>query len=164
MLNLYLSATALVLALAALVASLTALLWARRARRTAAALSPDLGKLLLAWRDLTPEQVAAELAGFLETVTTRLRSQDARLDALQDRSERMMAHRGLVRFNSDAEIKGNLSFALALLDDHFDGFLLTSLYNLNGNRVFLRPVRAGAVEHEMLPEEAEALRQARGEV
>jgi len=152
-----------VLALLALIASLMALLWARRARRLASSLTPDTQKLLLAWRELSPEQLAAELAGFLETVTSRLRSQDARLSGLEERSRRMMAHRGLVRFNNDAEIKGNLSFAVALLDENHDGFLLTSLYNLTGNRIFLRPVTGGAVEHEMLPEEAEALRQARGE-
>ena len=150
------------LALLALAASLVALLWSRRARRLAASLTPDTQKLLLAWRDLTPEQLAEELAGFLETVTSRLRAQEGRLDGLEERSERMMTHRGLVRFNNDAEIKGNLSFVLALLDDHRDGFLLTSLYNLTGNRIFLRAVRGGAVEHEMLPEETEALRQARG--
>jgi len=49
------------------------------------------------------------------------------------------------------------------LDDQLDGFLLTSLYSLTGNRIFLRPVVQGRVEHEMLPEEAQALRRARGE-
>jgi hypothetical protein len=160
---LYLTFAALVVAVIALVSGILALVWARQARRLASALTPDTEKLLLSWGDLTPEQVAGELGAYLETVSTRLRAQDDHLRKLQARSERMMTHRGLVRFDNDAEIKGQLSFALVLLDDQGDGFLLTSLYHLTGNRIFLRPVKDGKVEHELLAEEARALRRAWGE-
>ena len=160
---LYVSVAAAAIAVVALACSLLAWQAAQRARRLAAALTPDTQKLLTAWRELTPEQVAEELAGYLETVSAKLNGQEEHLQRLQTRSERMLAHRGLVRFDSGSEIKGRLSFALALLDDGLDGFLLTSLYSLTGNRIFLRPVQSGRVEHEMLPEEAQALRRARGE-
>ncbi len=163
MLDLALSIAAV--GLAVLAAIVSALAWraGRQARRQVAALTPDTRKLLTAWRDLTPEQVAEELAGYLESVSHKLASHDEHLARLQARSERMMTHRGLVRFDNDAEIKGRLSFCLVLVDDQFDGFLLTSLYNLSGNRIFLRSVQGGQVEHDLLPEEAQALRQARGE-
>jgi class 3 adenylate cyclase len=161
--DLVLSIATVTLAFLAVVVSVLAWRSGRQARRQVAALTPDSQKLLTAWRDLTPEQVAEALAGYLESVSNRLANHEQHLERLQARSERMMTHRGLVRFDNDAEIKGRLSFCLVLLDDQLDGFLLTSLYNLTGNRIFLRSVQRGQVEHDMLSEEAQALRQACGE-
>jgi len=108
---LYVSVAAAAIAAVALVLSLLAWQAAQRARRLAAALTPDTQKLLTAWRELTPEQVAEELAGYLETVSAKLTGHEEHLQRLQTRSERMIGHRGLVRFDSDSEIKGLLSFS-----------------------------------------------------
>jgi len=83
-----------------------------------------------------------------------------RVADLERRQQRALSRRALVRFDNDAEVSGKLSFALALLDEKGHGFVLTSLYNLQGNRLFLRPVRGGQVERELLPEEAQALQKA----
>lgn len=153
----------LVLAVVALGASGLALFWASRARRLAESLRPAPGTLLTVWRELEPAEAAGELAAFLETIGQRLQSLDTRTQELERHGRLAYTRSGLVRFDTDSEIRGQLSFSLALLNDRGDGFLLTSLYSLDRSRLFLRPVRGSQVEHELLPEEAEALRQAWGE-
>ena len=69
---------------------------------------------------------------------------------------------GLVRFNADESIRGDLSFALALLDGSESGFILASLYSLDGCRIFMREIQAGKTQHDLLPEEQLALARARG--
>jgi len=48
---------------------------------------------------------------------------------------------GLVRFNPFNEVGGNQSFALALLDDHGDGVVISSLHNREATRVYGKPVK-----------------------
>ena len=53
--------------------------------------------------------------------------------------------------------------SLVALDASHNGFILTSLYTRERCRTFLRRVADGKTEHELLPEEAEALAQALGQ-
>ena len=67
---------------------------------------------------------------------------------------------GLVRFNPFEDTGGNQSFALALLDDHGDGFIASSLHTRNLTRVYAKGVAGGRSEAALSAEEAEALRMA----
>jgi hypothetical protein len=67
---------------------------------------------------------------------------------------------GLVRFNPFEDTGGNQSFALALLDGHGDGFIVSSLHARAGTRLYAKAVAAGASETALSAEEAEALEQA----
>ncbi|MFQ6098669.1 MAG: DUF4446 family protein, partial [Armatimonadota bacterium] len=64
---------------------------------------------------------------------------------------------GLVRFNADANLGGDLSFALALLNDRNDGLILTSIYNLEECRTYAKPVKGGACPVATSDEERQAL-------
>ena len=65
---------------------------------------------------------------------------------------------GLVRFNPFEETGGNQSFALALLDGHGDGFVVSSLHARAGTRVYAKAIANGASETALSTEESEALR------
>jgi hypothetical protein len=65
---------------------------------------------------------------------------------------------GIVRFNPFEETGGNQSFALALLDGHGDGFVVSSLHARAGTRVYAKAVLNGASETALSTEESEALR------
>ncbi len=69
-------------------------------------------------------------------------------------------HVGIVRFNSLADEGGNLSFALALLDEHKTGAVLTSLYGRQGNRLYTKKIIEGVGETGLNEEEQNALFQA----
>jgi hypothetical protein len=65
---------------------------------------------------------------------------------------------GLVRFNPFEDTGGNQSFALALLDHHGDGFVISSLHARAGTRVYGKAVSRGTSETTLSSEESEALR------
>ena len=94
----------------------------------------------------------------------RLDAADKRLDAL---AEALEAHAaiarfaiqkfGMVRYNAFEEMGGNLSFSLALLDDHGDGVVLTSISGRTEARMYAKPVKGLESKHNLSDEEREAI-------
>ncbi len=68
---------------------------------------------------------------------------------------------GVVRFNPFAHSGGNQSFALALLDEHGNGVIISTLYGREKTSVFAKPISKYNSEFELTKEEAEALEKAR---
>jgi len=64
---------------------------------------------------------------------------------------------GLVRFNSQADEGGNLSFSLALLDAQRSGFVITSLNGRQQNRIYAKQIITGSSEANLSEEEQEAV-------
>ena len=74
--------------------------------------------------------------------------------------KRAFSRVGLVRYNPFEDTGGNQSFALALLDEHGDGFVVSSLHTRNLTRVYAKGIKGGRSDAGVSDEEAEALRQA----
>ena len=87
--------------------------------------------------------------------TDELAVRTAVLEAAQRRSFQRI---GLVRFNPFEDTGGNQSFALALLDQAGDGFVVSSLHARAGTRVYSKAVAKGSSESNLSAEESEALR------
>jgi hypothetical protein len=81
---------------------------------------------------------------------------------LEDISEKTIQKTGIVRFNPFNELGGNQSFAIALLDDRNNGFVISSLFVKEGNRVYAKAVKDGKSEHLLSDEEKEAINRAIG--
>ncbi|HKG57018.1 MAG TPA: DUF4446 family protein, partial [Candidatus Limnocylindrales bacterium] len=62
----------------------------------------------------------------------------ARSAVLEANARRAFQRIGLVRFNPFEDTGGNQSFAVALLDAHGDGFVLSSLHGRGGTRVYAK--------------------------
>lgn len=71
---------------------------------------------------------------------------------------------GLVRFNPFEDTGGNQSFALALLDAHGDGVIVSSLHARNMTRVYAKAVVGGTSDAALSDEESQALRIAEGPI
>lgn len=82
----------------------------------------------------------------------------ARSAVLEATQRRAFQRIGLVRFNPFEDTGGNQSFALALLDAHNDGFVVSSLHARSGTRVYGKVVVAGRSDTSLSAEETEALR------
>lgn len=76
---------------------------------------------------------------------------------LEGVSEKTIQKTGIVRFNPFNDMGGNQSFAVALLDNKNDGFVISSLFVKEGNRVYAKAVKNGKSEHLLSDEEKEAL-------
>lgn len=64
---------------------------------------------------------------------------------------------GIVRFNQFSGIGGNQSFTIALLDEKNNGFVISSLFTQEGNRVYAKAIKNGESDHSLSEEEKEAI-------
>ncbi|MBI2762863.1 MAG: DUF4446 family protein [Chloroflexi bacterium] len=91
-------------------------------------------------------------------VVRELDGVEARTAVIERDLKRTFARVGLVRYNPFEDTGGNQSFALALLDAHGDGFIVSSLHSRNGTRIYAKGVRGGRSDSAVSDEEGEAIR------
>ena len=153
-----------IVALAAAAAALIALIWllvlSFRFRRVRSAQKTVLGEngqtdLVAHASDLQHAFEALHLR--VEDVATRL---DERMAAAEDRLDGAIAYRSLVRYDAYGELTGNQSTTIALLDEHHDGIVLSSIVRRDTARIYIKVVHGGQGELELSPEEIEAVRRA----
>ncbi len=85
----------------------------------------------------------------------------ARTAFLESSARHHFARQGLVRFNPFPDTGGNQSFALALLDESDNGFIVSSLHSRTGTRIYAKSVVAGKTETTLSSEETQAIDEAR---
>ncbi len=106
-------------------------------------------------------------ASFVEVVARKaqevegLREDVARLaDELRStQRELQMAvrHIGVVRYDAFGDMGGRMSFSAALIDDHGNGFVLTSVHARSESRSYIKQLRGGMAEVNLSPEESAAV-------
>lgn len=93
----------------------------------------------------------------LETAVRTLNSTDKGQQQLIEGAVRRV---GLVRYDAFEDVGGRLSFSCALLDDHGNGVVVTSINGRQDTRVYAKPVVAAKSGYNLSLEEEEAIRQA----
>jgi len=93
----------------------------------------------------------------LETVSAL----EKRTGSLEQALPRTIQWVGSVRFNPFRHTGGAQSFALALVDDRGDGFVLSSLHARENTRVYAKPLHEWTSEHMLTDEEKQAIEHAR---
>lgn len=63
----------------------------------------------------------------------------------------------IVRYDAFEDMGGRLSFSAALLDDHGDGVVITSINGRTETRTYAKPVTALSSDHNLSEEEREAI-------
>jgi hypothetical protein len=105
---------------------------------------------------------ASGLQAAFETLHERVEEVAARLDgrmaAAEARLDGAIAYRALVRYDAYGEMSGHQSTSLALLDAERNGVVLSSIAHRDSARMYCKQVRSGRGEHELSPEENEAIR------
>ena len=155
-----LSSTEGIVALAAAGAALVALLWlvvlSVKLRRLRAAQRTVLGTDAtdLVGHAATMQEAFVQLREWVEETATRL---DERMLQAEHRIDGCVAYTSLVRYDAYDEMSGRQSSSLALLDAHRTGVVMSSIMHRDQARVYVKPVREGASEHELSPEELEAI-------
>jgi hypothetical protein len=81
--------------------------------------------------------------------------------ALRGEAGTALKHLALVRYDAFGDMGGQLSWSLAVLDDHGDGAVLTSIHGRNEARTYAKSVTGWTCEQQVSPEEQEAISQAR---
>ncbi len=70
---------------------------------------------------------------------------------------------GMVKYNAFREMSGDLSYALALLDQKDNGFLINSVYAKEGGYSYIKEIINGESEIELSEEEQAALDKAKSQ-
>jgi predicted RNA-binding protein len=143
--------------LVALTALVIAVVLAVRLRRLRGAQRAVLGEL--GERDLVEHAVRLE-RGFLELrdwVEETATGVEARMVAAEAFIDGCIAHRALVRYDAYGELSGQQSSSIALLDARRSGVVLSSIAHRDSARMYVKQVVEGRAEHELSPEEQEAV-------
>jgi hypothetical protein len=155
-----LSSTQGIVALAAAGAAALALTWlivvSLKLRRLRAAQRTVLGAANtdLVSHAATLQDAFVQLRDWVEETATRL---DERMVAAEHRIDGCVTYTSLVRYDAYNEMSGRQSSSLALLDAHRTGVVVSSIQHREQARVYVKPVREGASELELSPEEQEAI-------
>lgn len=96
--------------------------------------------------------------GLKEKITQNRRD----IKALYKREQKDMQRVGLVKYDAYQQMGGNLSFALALLNEDNDGFVINSVHSTEGCYMYIKDIRSGNCEIELGKEERAALEEAMG--
>jgi hypothetical protein len=142
----------------ALVALIIAVVLAVKLRRMRSAQRVVLGDHGNA--DLIAHASALQLAfealhQHVEEVATRL---EERMTTAEDRLDGTIAYRSLVRYDAYGELSGHQSTTIALLDAGHNGVVISTIAHRDTARIYCKQIHAGHGEHELSPEEAEAVR------
>jgi hypothetical protein len=155
-----LSSTQGIVALAAAGAAALALIWlivvSLKLRRLRTAQRTVLGAADtdLVSHAATLQDAFVQLRDWVEETATRL---DERMLAAEHRIDGCVTYTSLVRYDAYNEMSGRQSSSLALLDAHRTGVVVSSIQHREQARVYVKPVREGASEFELSPEEQEAI-------
>ena len=93
----------------------------------------------------------------VEGFSKRLDEIYARHEAAEVGARRAIQRFGIVRYDAFEEMGGRLSFSLALLDDHGDGLVLSSINGRTEARTYVKPIVGLNSEHNLSDEEREAM-------
>ncbi len=120
------------------------------------------------YRRLVAGTRSETLEGILDAHLTRLDANTQRVheltafcNDLEVRLERALQKVGVVRFNPFEDTGGNQSFVVALLDNHGDGLVVSSLHSRAETRVYAKPIFGGKSSFQLSDEEHQAIGQAK---
>ena len=110
---------------------------------------------------------AAGRASFVEVVARKAEEVEAlredvgrladELRSTQRELQMAIRHVGVVRYDAFGDMGGRMSFSAALVDDHGNGFVLTSVHARSESRSYIKQLRGGMAEVSLSPEESAAV-------
>lgn len=126
--------------------------------------SARLRRLRREYAILRGEEGERDIFAALAQSLRRVEGLDHRVDGLTRSFESQTAvgrgalqRFGLVRFDAFEDMGGRLSFSVALLDDHGDGVIVTSINGRTETRTYAKPVTGLSSDHNLSDEEREAI-------
>ena len=148
------------LTLIALAAAGLALVWLVVLQVRTSAMLRNYRRLLNGASAGNLEEIMAMHVGRINEHERRLGGLDGTVADLERVLQTAIQRVGLVRFNPFQETGGDQSFAIALLDQHANGLVVSSLHSRTETRVYAKPIEGGRSRYTLSEEEEQALQQA----
>jgi hypothetical protein len=139
-----------IVALFGLVLSLVLLfvLYRYRSRQAELLEGSDLGKL---------DDIVAKNKKQIANHNKNLKELGEILSELVENNRLNIQKIGIVRYNPFEDTGSNMSFALALLDGHGNGVVISSLHGREGTRIYAKPIFESESKHQLTEEERSAI-------
>jgi hypothetical protein len=97
------------------------------------------------------------LHGYVEDVALQL---EDRMATVENRLDGAVAYTSLIRYDAYGEMSGRQSMSIALLDATRTGVVVSAIHHRDQARVYAKRIQNGHPEHELSPEEDEAIKTA----
>ena len=107
-------------------------------------------------------EVIADNVQKVESFDKVLRSQAKRQEELFALLGRSARNLGVVRYDAFDDMRGKMSFSAALLIDHGNGLVITSINARAESRAYAKSIKGGSSEHNLSAEEQRAIANALG--
>ena len=121
-------------------------------------------RLLGQYQHLMTGTSGGNLEAMLHDHISKVRETETRVDAVDLLARQLekaayfsMQHMGVVRFNPFQDTGGDQSFAVALVDGHGNGVVLSSLHGRAATRVYAKPLKAWESTYSLTDEEKQAI-------
>jgi len=136
------------------------LIWLLFLRRGQRALTRHFQEQIEAIESQDWKRVLADYLEEIRVTTERAKELADRSEEVARRQERTIQKVGVVRFNAFPDVGGDQSFAIALLDSHGDGVVISSLQGRTENRVYGKPLKRWDSTYALSDEEKQAIAKA----
>lgn len=93
----------------------------------------------------------------LRSVAGRVTTTEASLVDVRADLADAIRHVAVMRYDAFPDMGGRLSYSVALLDDAGDGVIITAIHGRSDTRSYAKGVKAGSSDHELSPEEIQAV-------
>lgn len=112
----------------------------------------------------TLESLLMDYATDVKRLKEKYRSMYRKIREVEDNMGYCIRKTGIIRYNPFDEMGGNLSFAVALLNEKDDGVVLNGIHGRNGSFTYAKPVEGGKSKYILSQEEEAAIREAKESV
>ncbi|MDD5606561.1 MAG: DUF4446 family protein [Candidatus Pacebacteria bacterium] len=103
-------------------------------------------------KEKTPQELIAQI----EKLEQNINFLNSEIEKLK--KENFVQKIGIIRYNPFSDIGGDQSFSISVLDKKDNGFVLTSIYAREGNRIYAKPIKNNNSEYVLSKEEKEAIK------
>jgi hypothetical protein len=121
-------------------------------------------RLLGQYQHLMTGTSGGNLEAMLHDHIAKVRETETRVDAVDRLARQLekaayfsMQHMGVVRFNPFQDTGGDQSFAVALVDGHGNGVVISSLHGRDATRVYAKPLKTWESTYSLTDEEKQAI-------
>ena len=103
------------------------------------------------------EELIGDIGEDVERIMLAWQKAEERFNHIDERLRKQISHVKTIRFNPFADQGSNQSFATAIVNDHGDGVVISSLYSRDKMSVYSKPVKSHQSEYDLTAEELAAL-------
>lgn len=106
------------------------------------------------------EEQLGKLFDHIEDCRNKQDDQQFTLNRLSQRLSQSAGNLAVIRYNAFGDVGSDLSFSLALIDEHQNGVVLTSIYGREESRTYAKPIEGGKSMYNLSEEELAVLKKA----